>query len=54
MDPQEYVYQESPYNAYKNAKNIDSELGIKRKKFKREFCRKTSKEAHLVPKYSQG
>ena len=27
IDPQKYVYQGSPYNAYKNSKNIDNELG---------------------------
>ena len=27
IDPQEYVYQGFPYNAYKNSKNIDNELG---------------------------
>ena len=26
--PQEYVYQGSPYNTYKNSKNIDNELGF--------------------------
>ena len=27
IDPPGYVYQGSPYNAYKNSKNIDNELG---------------------------
>ena len=27
IDPQKYVYQGSPYNAYKNVKNIDNKLG---------------------------
>ena len=46
-------YKDSPYNDYKNSKNIDNELVFESEKLKRECCRKIPKEAHLVQKYFQ-